>query len=168
MDELANRIRDAGTNVLALRGRLEAAGPWPLSDQWGTEPEADWGPPEVLGHVAEMLPYWTDQLTDVLAGDRAAAVPFGRVASDPERLARIDALRRRPIGEILDEIDAGLDRTVAFVERLSASDADRLGLHPTRGELTVAASVERFIAGHLEEHVVQLRAILDRSTSGSR
>jgi DinB superfamily len=168
MAELANRIRDAGTNVLALRDRLEAAGPWPLSDHWGTEPEADWGPAEVLAHVAEMLPYWTGQLTNVVAGNPAAAVPFGRIASDPDRLARIDALRRRPVGEILDEIEAGLEETVAFVQRLSPSEADRLGLHPTRGELTVAASVERFIASHLEEHVVQLRAILDRSGSGSR
>ncbi|HLO34756.1 MAG TPA: hypothetical protein VK194_01675, partial [Candidatus Deferrimicrobium sp.] len=80
MDDLTRRLRDAGTALLGLRGALVAGEPWPLSAQWGTEPEADWGPRELLGHVNEMLPYWTEQLGAVLAGDPATAVSFGRVA----------------------------------------------------------------------------------------
>ncbi|MBA2720293.1 MAG: hypothetical protein H0U52_13795 [Chloroflexi bacterium] len=162
MDDLERRIRDAGSALADLREPLVAGEPWPLSEHWGTEPEADWGPREVLAHVSEMLPYWTDQLQNVIAGDPATAVAFGRIASDPSRLARIDAERQRPVGEILDALSVGLDEAATFAGGAATEHADRLGLHSTRGEITVRASVERFFVTHLEEHVEQLRSILSR------
>ncbi len=165
MDELVGRLRDTGAALLALREPLVAGEPWPLGDAWGHTPEADWGPREVLAHVNEMLPYWTDQLEAVLAGDPSGAVPFGRIATDQSRLDRIDADRQKPAGQLLDEISAGLDRAGAFASGLSAADADRVGAHPTRGELTIGASIERFLVDHLGEHVVQLRTVLERPAS---
>ena len=162
MTDLATRLRDAGTDLLDLRGPLVRGEPWPLSAAYGTEPEADWGPREVLAHVNEMLPYWTAQLEDVLAGDPGTPVPFGRVATDPDRLGRIDEDRRQTAGWLLDAIDAGLVTATGFAGGLSDADLDRVGLHPTRGELTIGASIERFLVTHLEEHVAQLREILAR------
>jgi hypothetical protein len=162
MDDLARRIRAASTAIADLRDPLEAAEPWPLSDHWGTEPEADWGPREVLAHVAEMLPYWTSQLRGVLAGDPSTAVPFGRIASDASRLTRIDEARQLTAGRLIDDIERGAGEAAAFVEGLSPEDAGRRGLHPTRGELTVRDSVERFLTTHFEEHVEQLCGILAR------
>ena len=160
MDDLTARLRAAGAALHHLRGPLEAGEPWPLSDDWGHTPEARWGPPEVLGHVNEMLPYWTAELEHVLAGDAATAVPFGRVATDQSRLDRIEADRAKPTGRLLDEIDAGLAGVEAFIANLGPGDAERLGSHPTRGEIDVRTSVERFFVTHLEEHIEQLRAIL--------
>jgi hypothetical protein len=162
MDDLERRIRDAGSALSELREELVAGEPWPLSDTWGTEPEADWGPREVLAHVDEMLPYWREQLTDVIAGDAATAVPFGRIASDPSRLARIDAARQLPAGDLLDTIAAGLADAADFAAGQGATNGDRRGLHPSRGEITVRDSIERFLVSHLEEHVAQLRSILAR------
>src|SRR3954453_24066425 len=104
MNDLAVRLRDAGNALLGLRGPLVAGEPWPLSAAYGTEPEADWGPREVLAHVNEMLPYWTAQLKGVLAGDPGTPAPFGRVATDPDRLARIEVDRRQTTGWLLDAI----------------------------------------------------------------
>ncbi|HET7474346.1 MAG TPA: DinB family protein [Candidatus Limnocylindrales bacterium] len=163
MDDEAARIQAAGAAIEDLREPLESGEPWPLSDVWGTEDEAHWGPPEVLAHVAEMLTYWHAELGRVAAGDGTAPVPFGRVASDPSRLARIDELRRRPTPELVDEIGARVPEVAGFVSGLSPDDADRVGLHPTRGELRVGEGVERFFANHLEEHVAQLQSILDRA-----
>jgi DinB family protein len=163
MNDLAGRLRDAGTALLGLRGALVAGEPWPLSAAYGTEPEADWGPREVLAHVNEMLGYWPRELASVLAGDPATAVPFGRVASDANRIGRIGRDRERPAGELLDAIDASLADAVAFLEGLTPADLERRGAHPARGELTVAQAVEPFLTGHLEGHVVQLREILARS-----
>jgi len=165
MDELASRLHDAGTELLDLRGALVAGEPWPLSAAYGTEPEADWGPREVLAHVNEMHAYWTGQLEAVLAADPAAAPPFGRVATDSNRLDRIAIDRQRPAGELLDGIEGGLRRASAFVERLTAADLDRAGFHPTRGDVRVADAIERFLVAHLEDHVVQLREILARRRS---
>ena len=162
MDVLAGRLRDAGTALLGLRGALVAGEPWPLSEHWGTEPEADWGPREVLAHVNEMGPYWTDQLDAVIAEDPATMVPFGRVATDPERLARIGADRVKPVDQLLDEIQVGLTRAATFVTNLAAADGERMGLHPRLGELAVRAAVERFLVTHLEDHVTQLHEILAR------
>jgi hypothetical protein len=166
MDDLVTRLRAAGTALLALREPLVAGEPWPLSEHWGHTPEADWGPREVLGHVDEMLPYWTDQLEGVLAGDPTSAVPFGRVATDQSRLDRIEADRAKPVGALLDEIAAGLERASSFAAGLTPADAARLGRHPTRGEITVRDSIERFFVSHLEEHVEQLRAALERRGTG--
>jgi len=162
MNDLADRLRDTGSDLLDLRGPLVAGEPWPLSAAYGTEPEADWGPREVLAHVNEMLPYWTSQLEAVLAGDPGTAVPFGRIATDPGRLGGIAADRELPASQLLDGIDAGLVTATTFVGGLSSADLDRRALHPTRGEFTVAAALERFLISHLEEHVVQLREILER------
>jgi hypothetical protein len=166
MDDFASRLRDAGSALLGLRAPLVAGEPWPLSAAYGTEPEADWGPREVLAHVNEMLGYWPRQLAGVLAGDPATAIPFGRVAEDAERIGRIESDRKRSVGELLDSIELSLPKAVAFVDGLSASDLVRRGAHPTRGELTVAQGIEPFLAGHLEGHVVQLHEILARSAAG--
>ena len=161
MDDLAARIQAAGAAVEDLREPLVAGEPWPLSDVWGTEDEAHWGPPEVLAHVAEMLSYWKGELGRVVAEGGAGPVAFGRIASDPTRLARIGELRRRPIGELVDEVGDRVPEVASFVERLSPDEANRVGLHPTRGEITVRDSIERFFANHLEEHAAQLRSALD-------
>ena len=166
MADLSTRLTAAGTALLGLRGALVAGEPWPLSDNWGHTPEAEWGPREVLGHVDEMLPYWVDELTRVIAGDGVTPVPFGRIATDQSRLDRIDADRQLSSGELLDSIDAGLKRTIAFVGGLSPTDLERVGAHPSRGELTVADSLERFLAGPLEDHVVQLRTTLGDGAPG--
>ena len=164
-DQLARRLRDAGSALEDLRGAIVAGEPWPLSPTWGIEPEADWGPREVLGHVNEMVPYWTEQLGAVLAGSPAAAVPFGRVAADPSRLARIGADRERTSSALLDEIGTRLEPAAEFIGGLTATDGERLGRHSSRGEITVRASIERFLVGHLEEHVEQLRSILARRSA---
>ena len=160
MDDDAARIRAAGAAIEDLREPLAAGEPWPLSPVWGTEDEAHWGPREVLAHVAEMLSYWHGELTRVAAGDGAAPVPFGRIASDPSRLARIDALRQQSSGALVDEVAARAPEVAAFVDGLTPAEAARVGSHPTRGDITVSESIQRFFANHLEEHVAQLRSIL--------
>jgi hypothetical protein len=163
MNDPAGRLRDAGTALLGLRGAIVAGEPWPLSAAYGTEPEADWGPREVLAHVNEMLTYWPRELRGVLAGDPATAVPFGRVSTDPARIDGIAVGRQRPAGELLDEIETVVAPAIAFVGGLTPADLERRGAHPTRGDITVGTGIEQFLTGHLEGHVVQMREILARS-----
>lgn len=160
MDDLSRRLRDAGTALLGLRDALVAGDPWPLSAAYGTEPEADWGPREVLAHVNEMLPYWTEQFEAILAGDPGTAVPFGRVVSDAARVGRIGTDRTLPMGDLFDGIAAGLDRAIAFLGGLSPADGERRGAHSTLGEISIHDAAARFLATHVADHVEQLRAIL--------
>jgi hypothetical protein len=167
MDELAGRLTDAAAGMEALRPAVAAGEPWPLSDDYGTEPESDWGPKEVLAHVSEMLPYWLGQVEAILAAPAAAsaadgAPAFGRVATDENRLARIGDDRHLPAGELLDRIGGSAATVRSRLTSLTPAELERSGAHPRLGEMTVPAIFERFVVSHLEEHVRQLTEVLAR------
>jgi hypothetical protein len=155
---LADRLLAAEAALTELAPAVEA-GSWPLSDNFGTEPEAYWGPPETLAHVAEMIPFWTGEIERILAGS-PEPVPFGRVTTDPLRLGIIERDRSLPPRELFARIRSDSARLAARLRELSPAEARRRGLHARLGEMTVADIVPRFLVGHLEEHVEQLRGTL--------
>ena len=144
--------------LLAAAGRIRAAAPV-LPDEALTDPDPDtgerWDRRQVLAHVAEMLPYWVEQVELVAAGDQ---VPFGRTRSNPERIAAIERDRREDPARLLVRVDDGLGVVLALLERLADDALARSGRHQTLGAMTVAAIVDRFLVEHLEEHADQLDA----------
>ena len=150
-----DRLLGASGVVDALRPTVEAGQPWPLAERFGTEPEAVWGPMEVLAHSAEMLPFWLGEIERILADD-PEPVPFGRIADDPTRLAIIERDRTLPPRELFDRIASGVDRYSRRLRDLDDAAVTRTGLHPRRGEMTIGEILERFVVGHLEEHARQL------------
>jgi len=161
--DLADRLVAARREFVALRAAVESGRPWRLSDVFGVEPEAHWGPPEVLAHVAEMIPFWQGEMARILDGI-SEPVPFGRVASDTLRIGVIERDRSLPPGELFERIDASAGRFAARLGSLTAAEAGRRGLHPTLGEMTVVQIAERFVVGHLEDHVRQLSGTLEDAT----
>jgi hypothetical protein len=160
MDEsLADRLHAATAGLRATRPAVEAGAPWPLETTIDNSDEAHWGPPEVLAHLAEMATYWTGEIERVLAG-APEPVPFGRIATDPVRLAVLERDRSLPARELYDRTTSALERLERRLTELTPADLARRGLHPRLGEMTVAQIPERFIATHLAEHVVQLEAVL--------
>jgi hypothetical protein len=159
LTDLIARLRPAEAELSDLAPAVEAGRPWPLSDNFGTEPEAHWGPPETLAHVAEMVPFWTGEIERILAGE-SEPVPFGRVATNELRLGIIERDRSLPPRELFARIHSDTARLAARLEELTPAEAGRRGQHPRLGEMTVAEIVPRFLVGHLSEHVVQLRGAL--------
>src|SRR5262245_13480593 len=98
-DDLSERLRSAGNDLVATRPAVEAGAPWPMAAVFDHSDEARWGPPEVLAHVAEMLPYWLGEVERILAGP-TDPVPFGRVGTDEVRIAIIGRDRSLPVGEL--------------------------------------------------------------------
>jgi len=164
LDALAARLETAAAEIVALRERVERAGPWPLAELYGTEAEAHWGPAELLAHVDEMLPYWLGHAERIIDGrggvDGVPAVPFGRTAEDPIRIGVIGRDRAMPLRELFSRLAAEGPRVAARLRSMSAVEAAFVGVHPVRGELDVAGLFERFVVGHLEEHVRQLEDIV--------
>jgi hypothetical protein len=158
-DEASATIRTAMATLDGLRPSLEAGAPWPLAVRFDDDPEASWGPNEVLAHTAEMLPYWLGEVERVLAGP-PEPVPFGRVGTDPVRIALIERDRTLPIGVLLDRVSEGADRWIARLGSMTPQELAKVGLHPRLGEMTVESIVQRQVVGHLDEHVVQLQTIL--------
>jgi DinB superfamily len=161
-NDFAARLLDARSRLDALRGEAEARAPWPASDNFGAEPEASWYPPELLAHVAEMVPYWMAQIERILEG-YPEPVPFGRVQTDEERIAAIGRDRALPVGELFQRIAESTETAARRLGELSAEQIERRGTHPTRGEMTVGAMVERMLINHIGEHVEQLGAILENA-----
>jgi len=157
----ADRLETAAAAIVVLRSRIEGGGDWPLAEDYGTGPEASWGPREVLAHVEEYLPYWLGEIERVLAGDASAPVPFGRIAEDPVRIGVIGRDRTIPLRELFARIESDAPRVAARLRELTQADAGRRGLHPRRGEMAVRDMLEPFLVGHTEGHVTQLREILE-------
>ena len=155
-----DRLADARAAYAALAGRVAAGEPWPLAVAFGTEPEASWGPREVLSHVAEMLPFWLGELERVVDGDGSSPVPFGRIADDASRIGLIARDRSLPLRVLFARIDAGLGAWLDRLPTLTDTDRAKVGLHPRLGEMPVGGIADRFVIGHGEEHVVQLGSIL--------
>jgi hypothetical protein len=158
--ELAAGLRQAHERLISLRADVEQGAPWPLADRFDHSDEAVWGPPELLAHVAEMLPYWQGEVERILGGG-PEAVPFGRVGSDANRIGRIERDRTLPPQQLDRRVDEAVERWADRLAALSPADLGRSGLHPTLGHMPVEAIVTRFVVGHLEEHAEQLQAILD-------
>lgn len=157
----ADRLEAAVAAIIALHPRMSAHAPWPLAELYGTEAEASWGPPELLAHLDEMLPYWLGEVERILDTEAAEPVPFGRVTSDVIRIGVIGRDRSVPIRELLARLQSAGSRVAARMRELSPAECAREGLHPTIGAITVEAQFERFVTSHLEGHVTQLRDILD-------
>jgi len=160
MDEpLLDRLHAAKDALKATRVAVEAHGHWPLAPMIDHSAEAHWGPPEVLAHISEMVQYWLGELERVIAGN-PEPVPFGRLATDPVRLAILERDRSLPTRELYDRTVSALERLERRLAELTPTDLRRRGLHPSRGVMTAAEIPERFVVGHLADHVVQLEALL--------
>jgi hypothetical protein len=155
----ADRLERAAADLAALRDRVEGLD-WPMAERYGVEPEASWGPPEVLAHVQEYLRYWLGEIERVLAAPGPDAVPFGRVADDAVRIGVIGRDRTVPLSELFARIESDARRVAARLRELTEEEAGRRGLHPTRGEMTVREQLDPFLVAHTEGHVAQLREAL--------
>jgi hypothetical protein len=168
LSDVADQLESAARELAAMGPGLAAGEPWPMADDFGTAPEASWGPPEVLAHVSEMLPYWLCEIERIVAdpSDPPGGVPFGRTSEDPVRLAMIGRDRTIPHAELLARIVADARRVAARLRELDvAGQAARTGLHPRLGVMGLPDIAQRFLAAHAGEHVEQLREILGASAA---
>jgi hypothetical protein len=159
LDDQIERLTRAHATFAALAPAVDARRPWPLSEQFGTEPEASWGPQETLAHVAEMLPFWLGEIERIVDAG-GAVVPFGRIADDELRIGVIGRDRSLPPRALFDRIAASVALVGRRLALLDEPAAAMRGSHPRLGELTVAEIVDRFMGNHLAEHATQLAATL--------
>ena len=85
LDEATERLRGHATREVP--DGLTAPDP-PTGERW------DWG--QIWAHLAEFPPYWIDQVRLLLASSGSDPIPFGRVKSDPGRIAAIESGRSQP------------------------------------------------------------------------
>lgn len=155
-------IATALSRLAALQRRLAEHAARPVASGL-TDPDPGaserWEAGQVWAHVAEFPGYWLEQFRAVLAAHAAGAAephPFGRTKTDPGRIAAIEQERRTDPGELLRRVTAQIGEISTTLTALPSEAWEARGLHPSRGEMTLPAMVERFILEHLGEHVEQL------------
>jgi hypothetical protein len=153
-DDLDRRLAAASERLATLSADLRARAPWPLAARFDHTPEASWGPPEILAHLEEMLPFWLGEAERIMAANEP--IPFGRVATDERRLAIIDRDRRLPIDELLTRVQRGIEEWRRAIAGIDVAARAHQGIHPTLGVLDIDAIAIRFAVSHVEDHLDQL------------
>jgi hypothetical protein len=157
------------SRLASLASRLVAHASAPVpSGLTDPDPETgerwDWG--QVWAHITEFVPYWVRQARSLLAAPEEGPVPFGRTRADPDRLAAIERDRRVPPAELWERLRGHLAELRVFLEHVPPEGWERRGLHPALGMMDLAEVVERFLVGHLEEHLLQLDRLAAQATRG--
>jgi hypothetical protein len=166
--DVIDHLREGLDALLAQRPRVEAAAPFPQSDNiLHNVPEAHWYPPEVLAHLTEMLPFWFGEVERIMAGDGSEPVPFGRVADNELRIGVIDRDRTLPLRELYARVESIVNRAIARLGEMTDGDLDRTGLRQGRGVVTIGQIMDNSMAGHLMEHVRQIDDLLGDTTQAT-
>jgi hypothetical protein len=111
-----------------------------------------WDRLNVLGHTAEVLPFWSRQIRKALDSGL-------RMGREPGNSGRVEGIESgRLIGEpaLRERIDQGVASAVGLVRGLSPADLEREIDTYAQGVITVRTALETFLVGHLEGHVAQL------------
>jgi len=126
--------------------------PGPPDEQTGER----WDRGNVLGHVAEMLPFWTGQLRAALSGGTSLGRGDAGLAQRREAIAT-----GRDLGEeeLIARIDAGLTGLLGLLRELGEGDLDRRLMYHSAGgerEVDLRYPLEELLIGHVEAHLRQL------------
>jgi hypothetical protein len=151
LDERVSRIE---RGVAALLQRLDGV---PVEALYTAPRAGEWPVMSNLAHVVEMLPYWAHQAEHIADHPGTS---FGRTVDDPARLDAIEQHGGDQANVIRPALEASRGEAVLALRGLPESAWDTRGVHPLRGEMTVAQVVDGLMVHHVEEHVAQIDGAL--------
>jgi hypothetical protein len=159
---------DDSHDLQALRERVAAAraglASTPLSKERGTGPAdpatgESWHRGNVLGHVSEMLDYWTAQIQRAVEGS-------GTMGRDQQgatsRRAGIDQGDAAAELELKKRVDEGIGRVLVMLAAMKPGDLERTVVFSNREgtrEARVGELLQTLIVVHLEDHIEQLASL---------
>jgi hypothetical protein len=114
-----------------------------------------WEAGQVWAHLAEFGAYWLGELDKVLTG----APEFGRIKSDPVRVAAVESGRGLPVSTHVAQVERAIAALRARLESMSEADWRRVSHHQTLGDMTMDDQMQHFHVGHYEEHADQLESL---------
>jgi hypothetical protein len=159
---------DDSHDLQALRERVAAVradlARTPPSEERGLGPPdpqsgESWHRGNVLGHMNEMLDYWTNQVQNAIKGSGT----MGRdEAGTAKRRQGIDHGNAASEAELRRGVDERIGRVLVVLAGMTPEDLERsVVFHNREGERSarVGELLQTLIVQHLEEHVEQLAAL---------
>lgn len=152
VEELVARLRKGGRKTEEILGSLS-------DDQWQMVLYA--GPPvwtvrDLLAHFLSAEEALLRLARDIAAGGPGAPVGFDYNAFNADEQARLAGI---PPHQLLADLAAAREATIAWVAGLEEADLDRIGHHPALGEITLEAFINGFY-GHQLLHMRDLQALM--------
>ena len=149
---LIARLRKGGRKTAEILGTLS-------DDQWHAVLYA--GPPawtvrDLLAHFLSAEEALLRLARDIGAGGPGAPVGFDYHAFNADEQARLAGI---PSRQLLADLAAAREATIAWVAGLEEADLDRTGHHPALGEITLEAFINGFY-GHQLLHMRDLQALM--------
>lgn len=118
-----------------------------------------WDLGQLWAHMVEFIPFWQGQVEQVLAGG-AEKVSFGRVLTHEGRVLAIERDRAEQTAVLHARLQTHLADLRQLIQSLSSEQWLVQGEHLAMGTMTVEQIIGRFLLGHLESHVIQLKQLL--------
>jgi carboxymethylenebutenolidase len=126
-----------------------------------------WNRLHVMGHMAEILPFWTGEIRKAAAG----AARIGRDDDGYEvRQAAIDSGPARTEEELRARVRGGIDGLLTMLREVEGSDLSRVVEHRTATDTrskSIRSALEEVLVRHLEAHVQQLEELTPASPSSA-
>ncbi len=154
-DEQANRLEVAASGMAAMvrqpsdAPHLHAA---PGSNEWNAL--------EIMGHCAEMIPYWISQIRVILTATGEQLPRFGRTPDDVGRMAGPESGKTTNANDLADKLEREAYRAAAAIRTFSEADRAKRGVNLRGEEMRVEDVIERFIVSHAEGHLKQMEEAL--------
>ena len=154
IEGLQKRLEDAREQF----ERLQSDGPGTLGPPDPATGE-QWNRANVLGHMAEILPFWTGQIRGVIGG----ATRLGRDPADTAARRRaIDEGQKAEEAALRAEIEHGLDGVFTLLSEVTPAQLDLEAEHVRATETRtrrVGELVDQLLVHHFEVHVHQLQEL---------
>jgi hypothetical protein len=154
LETYRRRTRDAAKSLNALP-LLGPGQPGPPDEKTGER----WDRANALGHVAEMLPFWTSQMRGIIGG----GTEVGRgEAGQLRRRAGIDSGRVASEEDLRGSVAAGVEGLLLLLDEMREEDLDRHAHYRSQSgesDVELRQLLDTLLVGHLEEHVQQLESL---------
>lgn len=132
--------------------RLAALAEQVPEPRWRIRPSTGvWAPLEVLAHLADLELVFSARLRAMLTIDEPLLQKV-----DEARLAARARYLDWPLAVALDRFGRRRDDNLELLDTCSAEEIGRVGLHPSRGPMTIADMVALMLA-HDTDHIGQIR-----------
>ena len=154
IEDLKKRLQDARERFerLPLDGPGRLGPPDPATGE-------QWSRANVLGHMGEILPFWTGQIREVISG----ATRLGRDSADTQARRRaIDEAQKAGEDRLRRQVEDGLDGVFRLLSEVTLAqldlEADHVRATETRTK-RVGELLDQLLVHHFDVHVRQLQEL---------